>query len=217
MKVKKFGKLIALISVVVCLLACTLFVGSARAYAEEIENNAVPEESVNPSQTPEDGEEDGKKDNGAGSIVDGFLAQLKEKYGDDYEYYYNAILDKWGSVENYLLSLVPEEAPDAAANGWKNFVEWLGIYSPIWASAFALVLVIAIIMFGKKTVNKISEWATSTVGKFKTIFTSINKMYAAHLAESKALLKLLGENEKFKEEREALVQATGEIEKDDEL
>ena len=64
------------------------------AYAEELPPDMVAEEPLEPT----DGSE-------TENLVDRFIANLKDKYGDDYEYYLNAILEQWGSVEAYLLSL----------------------------------------------------------------------------------------------------------------
>lgn len=192
-KQKRFTVLIALVSVIVLLFSCAFCMGNAvRVSAEEAPQEEVTDELVN-----------------------GFLAQLKAKYGDEYETYYNAILAEWGSVEEYLLSLVNDDTPDAAANGWTRFVKWLGEYSPIWASILAVAAVIIIIVCGKKALGKVANWVTGTGGKFKTVFNSINKLYAAQNAQSEALIKLLGENEKFKNERAALQSSVEEIKKDD--
>lgn len=217
MRIKKFGKLIAIISVIVCLIASFAFLGFTKetSYAEE--GSDINVEGNGEADGEEPAEEGETADEGMQALVNGFLAKLKERYGEDYEIYYNAILAEWGSVEAYLLSLMPSDVPDAVADGWKGFVNWLGEYSPIWGSALAVCLLLIVVLCGKKALSKISEWATGTGGKFKTVFTSINKMYAAHLAESKALIKLLGENERFQEERDALLKATEEIEKDDEI
>lgn len=208
-KVKKFNQLLVAISLIVCGLLCALFMGNAATvtYADE-----GTQETPAEGELTADGETDG---NGLKSLVDGFLAQLKAKYGDDYETYYNAILEKWGSVEEYLLSLA-EESPDTAESGWTAFVKWLGEYAPIWGSILAIAVVIIVIVLGKKALNKIAGWVTGTGGKFKIVFNSINKMYKADVAEMKALVKLLGENERFAEERKALEESIREIEQDDE-
>ncbi len=208
-KVKKFNKLLVAISLIVCGLLCVLFMGNAATVTYVDEGT---------QETPAEGEilADGETDeNGLKSLVDAFLTQLKAKYGDDYETYYNAILEKWGSVEEYLLSLA-EESPDAAASGWKAFVKWLGEYAPIWGSILAIAVVIIVIVLGKKALNKIAGWVTGTGRKFKIVFNSINKMYKADVAEMKALVKLLGENERFAQERKALEESIREIEQDDE-
>lgn len=209
LKIKRFNRLFIIISLVVCGLLCALFMGNAATvtYADEGAQE-TPAEGELPAEEETDG-------SGLKSLVDGFIAQLKAKYGDDYETYYNAILAEWGSVEEYLLSLA-DDSPDAAASGWTSFVKWLGEYAPIWGSILAVVALIIVIVFGKKALNKVAGWATGTGGKFKTVFKSINKMYKADVAEMKALVKLLGENPRFEEERKALEESVKEIENDDE-
>lgn len=217
-KLKFFSKITVLAAIAVCLFACFLLMGNAAATA-----NAEGAEIIaptNPENAPaEGGEAPDEEAGGEGlqTLVDGFLAQLKAKYGEDYETYYNAILAEWGSVEEYLLSLVTEDTPDVAADGWRAFIAWLGEYSPVWGSILAILCILIVILFGKKALKRVGEWLTGAGGKFKTVFASINKMYAAHIAEQKAILRLLGENEKFKTEREALEQSVKEIEADDEL
>lgn len=209
MKIKRFINLFALITIVVCLFGCFLFAGNAAASASaETAPNAPTEPLV-----PEDEQTD---ENGLQALVESFLARLKAKYGDDYQIYYDAILSEWGSVEEYLLSLVTEDTPDAVADGWKSFVNWLGEYSPIWGSILAVAGVIIVLACGKSALKKVSGWATGNTGKFRTLFTAINKLYAAQNAQSNALLKLLGEGERFNGEREALRESVEEIEKDDE-
>lgn len=209
LKIKRFNRLFIIVSLVVFGLLCALFMGNAATvtYADE-GTQGTPAEGELPAEEETDG-------NGLKSLVDGFIAQLKAKYGDDYETYYNAILSEWGSVEEYLLSLA-DDSPDAAASGWTSFVKWLGEYAPIWGSILAVAALIIMIVLGKKALNKVAGWATGTGGKFKTVFKSINKMYNADIAEMKALLKLLGENPRFEEEKKALEESIKEIENDDE-
>lgn len=209
LKIKRFNRLFIIISLVVCGLLCALFMGNAATvtYADEGAQE-TPAEGELPAEEETDG-------NGLKSLVDGFIAQLKAKYGDDYETYYNTILSEWGSVEEYLLSLA-DDSPDAAASGWTSFVKWLGEYAPIWGSVLAVAALIIVIVLGKKALNKVAGWATGTGGKFKIVFKSINKMYKADIAEMKALIKLLGENPRFEEEKKALEDSIKEIENDDE-
>lgn len=212
MKIKILWKLIAAVALAACLCICPLFMGNARiASAEETEittppaeGEIEPAEPAEPPVTPEESDGEETDGNGLKTLVEGFLAQLKEKYGDDYENYYNAIITDWGSVEQYLLSLINEDTPDAVANGWTAFVKWLGEYSPVWASILAVALVLIVIICGKKALNKVVNWATGANDRFKTLFAEINKIDAAQAAQNSALIKLLGENEKFSEEREAL-------------
>lgn len=194
-KAKKF--IVLLLTAALAVFLCIFpFTGNVRANAAE--NGAEP--------TDDGGSEEDLK-----TLVDGFLAQLKAKYGEDYETYYNAILSDWGSIEEYLLSLVNEDTPDKTAQGWTAFVKWLGEYSPVWASILAVALVIVVIVCGKKALKKVAEFATGTSGKMKTLFAEINKIDAAQAAQNSALLKLLGENNRFKEERDALEKSAEDL------
>lgn len=204
-KIKKFSFITLLLAIV---FICALFMGNSPVAVHAEEGAELPAEA----ETLPEGEETSGELNG---LVDGFLARLKEKYGEDYETYYNAILEKWGSVEEYLLSL-PEEQ-DEAANGWISFVNWLGKYAPIWGSILAVALIIVVILFGRKALVKVSDWVTGNGKNFKNMYSAFNTLYRSTKAQNDALLKLLGANEKFAEERKALEEATKELEKDEEV
>lgn len=198
--------------IVVFLAAVLLLFGLSATcvYVSACAEETVQETPVEP-QEPSDGQ-DGETDDGAQSglqtLVDGFITQLKDKYGDQWQQYYDAIIAEWGTVEQYLLSLVPEDSPDVVKDGWQEFVSWLGEYSPIWGSILAAVLVIIVIVFGKKALNALKNF-------FLSLFRSKNKEYQALTAQNEALLALLGENPKFEENRAALKASNKEMAKDD--
>lgn len=104
------------------------------------------------------------------TLAGSFIEHLKEKYGDDYLYYYNAILEKWGSVEQYLLACVDETTPDIVADGWTSFINWLNKYAVIWAPIFAILLVAAAVLFGKKYIKKAYEYIKARKKETSTIF-----------------------------------------------
>ena len=169
----------------------------------ETQDPAAEEEQGQPEETPQEGEGSGMR-----ALIDGFITQLKEKYGDQWQQYYDRIIADWGTVEQYLLSLVPEDSPDVVKSGWEEFIAWLGEYSPVWASILAAVLVIIVIVFGKKALTAIKNF-------FVSLFKSKNKEYQALTAQNEALLALLGENPKFEERRAALKASSEEMAKDD--
>lgn len=204
-RLKSLGFVLILAVIAIALLTATAFGGREVAFAEE------GEETVTPIDPSEEG------DNALQALAEKFIAELKEKYGEDYETYYNAILAEWGSVEEYLLSLIPENAPDAAADGWKASVAWLGEYSPIWGSVLAVGLVIVVIVFGKKALGKISEWVTTAGKKFKAVFSSVNKLYQSNIATGEAIIKLLGENPRFAETKAEVQKAIDEMKKEEEV
>lgn len=206
MKTKRFARIVALILAGVFLAVSVLLTVGL----------STPEETpVTALATGEEDTEAEEMGNGVNALVEGFLAQLRAKYGDEYETYYNAILVQWGSVEAYLLSLVNEDIPDIAADGWTAFVQWLGEYSPVWGSILAVLCIIVVVAFGRKALGKIKEFVKAVLEKFRTLFTSVNKQYTVLKAQNDALMSLLGENPKFAEKRKALEEANGEIEKDD--
>lgn len=198
--------------IVVFLAAVLLLFGISATcvYVSACAEEAVQETPVEP-QEPSDGQ-DVETDDGAQSglqtLVDSFIAELKARYGDQWQQYYDAIISEWGTVEQYLLSLVPEDSPDVVKDGWQEAVSWLGEYSPIWGSILAAVLVIIVIVFGKKALNALKNF-------FLSLFRSKNKEYNALTAQNEALLALLGENPKFEENRAALKASNKEMAKDD--
>lgn len=169
----------------VAALMLALFVSVPAAFAEEI----IPDTSA--EETAGDETE---------NLVDRFIGNLKEKYGEDYEYYLNAILEQWGSVEAYLLSLT-DNLPDGFRAGYTDFIAWLGEYSPVWAPALAVALIIIGFIVGKKVLNKILNRIVEA--RIKPIQEELNKQSEAQAAQLKATRALLGTNEKFAEERKA--------------
>lgn len=197
MKLKHYGRLSMLVVLAVCLFACALFMGnsSVSASAEEAETETNEE-----------------------TLTDELIARLKEKYGEDYELYYNTIIKQWGSAEEYLLSLAENgTVPDVAADGWAKFVTWLGTYSPVWGSILAVIALVIAMLFGKKVMNRVAQWNAGTGTKFKSVVSAFNTLYQTSKAQNAALIKLLGENERFAEERKALEKATEELDKDEEI
>lgn len=200
-KLKHYGRVILSVILAILLMAgvvlCTTASSplSAAAYTEE----AVPMSAVDPAET---------SDEAIHNFVEGFVAKLRAKYGEEYESYLNDILSEWGSVEEYLLSLAKDRT-DPASNGWRKFVSWLGENAAVWAPALAIALVIAGILFARSVVRKYWD-------KQKKIFTvGMNKLFEAQIAQGKALEKLLGEGPKTEEERAALKASTKKLEEVD--
>lgn len=150
--------------------------------------------------------------NGLQSLVDGFIAQLKVRYGADYEQYYEAVLAEWGSVEAYLLSLSADgKVPDVAKEGYEAFVCFLGETAPVWGSALAVLLVIIALAFGKKAIKSLAGWFDGSKKQWQTLFEETNKQCAVLRAQNAALVKLLGENPRFEAERVELEKTGDEI------
>ena len=186
----------------VILLSALCFGGVCGAYAEEI----LPPEQVTEGEknTPQNPDNEAEEGNDIQKLVDSFVAYLKDKYGEDYELYYNRIIEEWGSVEAYLLSL-GENLPEEYKNGWEKFVAWLGEYASVWAPALAVVLVIIAALFGKKLVHRIAEL-------FKKLFQGSNQQSSALIAVIRAQKALMGTNEKFSENVKELEEAEKRLE-----
>lgn len=190
----KSNKILLSLALIAALMLL-LFTAIPLAYAEEIVPDITTEEPQTP-ETPTD-ETDGSDTE---NLVDRFIANLKDKYGDDYEYYLNAILEQWGSVEAYLLSLT-DNLPDELQTGYADFIGWLGEYASIWAPCLAVALVIIGFIVGKKALNTILNRIVEA--RIKPIQEELNKQSEAQAAQLKATRALLGTNEKFAEERKA--------------
>lgn len=184
----KSNKILLSLALIAALMLL-LFTAIPLAYAEELPPDTVAEEPLEPT----DGSE-------TENLVDRFIANLKDKYGDDYEYYLNAILEQWGSVEAYLLSLT-DNLPDELQTGYADFIGWLGEYASIWAPCLAVALVIIGFIVGKKALNTILNRIVEA--RIKPIQEELNKQSEAQAAQLKATRALLGTNEKFAEERKA--------------
>mgnify|MGYP006927578614 FL=1 len=186
----------------VILLSALCFGGVCGTYAEE----TLPPEQVTEGEenTPQNPDNEAEEGNDIQKLVDSFVAYLKDKYGEDYELYYNRIIEEWGSVEAYLLSL-GENLPEEYKNGWEKFVAWLGEYASVWAPALAVMLVIVAALFGKKLVHRIAEL-------FKKLFQGSNQQSSALIAVIRAQRALMGTNEKFSENVKELEEAEKRLE-----
>ena len=169
----------------------------------EPQEPATEEEPGQSDETPQEGEGGGIQ-----ALIEGFITQLKDKYGDQWQQYYDAIIAEWGTVEQYLLSLVPEDAPDVVKDGWTSFVDWTRENWVVLAAIGATVCVIIIIVFGKKIFDAVKKF-------FLSVFRSTNKQYKVLLAQNNAIFALLGDNPKFEEQRAALKSANEEMMKDE--
>lgn len=159
-----------------------------------------------PIEETEEGAE--TNDEGFDELVAQFTAYLKDKYGADYEFYYNQINERWGSVEAYLMSF-GEELPEEYQNAWQLFIGWLGEYAPIWATALAIIIVIIIAVVGKKQFNKIVEGIVNK--KLRPIENELNLQSTAMISNLRAIKLLLPNNEKYTETAKELENAEKEL------
>lgn len=172
--------------------------------------NAMPEGETNNPEIgePMPEEEIAGEDPG---IVEEFIDMLKERYGEQYIQYYNAILDEWGSIEAYLISAVPEDAPDPVKGAWLEVVSAVGTYAPIWGGALAVIAIVIVVLFGKKALKSIAAFAKQIAVKIASQAKERKAEVKMLQAQAQAVRALLGDNPRFEKERSALAQAEAEI------
>ena len=147
-------------------------------------------------------------ENGLEGLVDSFTKYLKDKYDADYEFYYNQIIEQWGSIEGYLLSF-GSKLPEEYQSGWSKFVHWLGDYAPVWAPALAVAILILVAVIGKKQFNKIVERIVN--GKLSPIVQELNSQSSATVSILRAQRAMLPKDERFAENVKELEESEKEL------
>lgn len=187
-------KKIAVLIIVLLGLCGVLFMGNA----------SVADAAEEPAQTTESG------------LAEEFIQTLKDRYGEQWETYYNAILDEWGTVEAFLLSAMPDGAPDVAKDGWNKFVDWTRENWVIIAAVGAVVLTVIVVLFGKKCVGLVVGFFKKMFSLVGKLFSGVNLLYKNAKAQNDALLALMGNNPRFSAQRDALNATNEEMMKDEE-
>ena len=167
-------------------------------------NASVADAAEEPAQTTESG------------LAEEFIQTLKDRYGEQWETYYNAILDEWGTVEAFLLSAMPDGAPDVAKDGWNKFVDWTRENWVIIAAVGAVALTVIVVLFGKKCVGLVVGFFKKMFSLVGKLFSGVNLLYKNAKAQNDALLALMGNNPRFSAQRDALNATNEEMMKDEE-
>lgn len=147
------------------------------------------------------------------SVATSFVDYLKEKYGEDYNFYYDQIIEKWGSVEGYLLAF-GNKLPEEQKSDWDKFVGWLDKYAPVWAPPLAVLLLAIVFIIGRKQFNKIFEKIVEKIvnGKLSPLIRELNLQSNATVSMLRAQKALLGTVPKFDENVKELEAAEKEFE-----
>lgn len=195
----KLQKAFSVIFATALLLFITIGAGVA-SYAEEVQ-----EPPANTEQTETD----------IDCVVEQFVAYLKDKYGADYEYYYNLIIEQWGSVEGYLLAF-GNKLPEEYQSGWEKFVGWLNEYAPVWGCGVAVIVLLIAIIFGKSKIKKLKEWLTALIEKLvnkrlSPIENELNLQSKATLSLLHSQKAMFGSSEKFSDNVKELEEAEKEL------
>ena len=183
MKKIKIAFIIILAALFVSVSIGSVFLAFADT-AYEGETNT--QETIDPNISLNEGDLEG--------LADSFTEYLKIKYGTDYEFYYNQIIEQWGSIEGYLLSF-GSKLPEEYQSSWDRFVEWLGKYATVWAPPLAILIVILVAVIGKKAFNKIIEKVVNI--KMIPIVQELKAQSKATVSILHAQKALLGNSERF--------------------
>lgn len=152
-----------------------------------------PEEPTTDPETPTEDE--------PSDAVQQFIDGLKKQYGNNWTTYYNAILAEWGTVENYLMSLLPDDSPDVVKDAWLAFVAWTRDNWTILAAIGATIAACAGVVLYVVLKRKANAFMQK---KFNNIYDEYNKQSAAIKAQNAMLIAMSGSNPRFEEQRNAL-------------
>lgn len=181
------------------------------------EIDTEPPETDNGGQTGTDGGQDSQ------SFVEGFIELLKDRYGADYEYYYNLIIEQWGSIENYLLQFGEENLTPEQNDVFKQVITALGETSVIWAPSLAIICLIVALIWGKKKfegiigkfvkgyIDKTQDDSTAIQSTQEAQNAELNRQSKALAATMKGVQALLGSADKFAEQRGEIEEAAKEL------
>ncbi len=188
--------IVTLLAAILLIVICT---GAGFTVNAETQTETLPPVQPEETETPENGIDD---------VAAQFVEYLKSRYGAEYELYYNAIIEQWGSIEGYLLAF-GDKLPEEHKTGWDKFVGWLTEYAPVWAAPLAAVLLIIIAVAGKKTFNRIVDRIVNT--KLSPVIKELNLQSNATVSLIRAQKALLGNNARFAGNVEELSAAEKEL------
>lgn len=196
------NKIKTAVVIILAALILSLSIGSVFIAFADTENNvqSSTEETIDPNISLNESDLEG--------LADKFTEYLKSKYGADYEFYYNQIIEQWGSIEGYLLSF-GNKLPEEHQSGWNKFVGWLKNYAPVWATPLAIILLVVIAVMGKKAFNKTVNKVVNA--KVNPLVRELNLQSKALVSLSRGLRALLGNNEKFAESAKELENSEKEL------
>lgn len=152
---------------------------------DDAQDGEPPAEIPEEPETPQTDEEIGAD----------FVEWLKATFGSDYEYYYNLIIEHWGSIEDYLTQFGEENLPEGFNAGLQKVLDWLDEYVAIWAPVLAIVVIVAYYLIKKRSTRKTIEKVVDS--KMTVLSDELNKQSKAIMAIGHGQTALLGKNARF--------------------
>lgn len=192
---------VVFITIIAAMLVFFISGGVMIASAEEVSDPAAQTEITDEEQgeppaaepeEPEEPEEPGQTDEQMG---EDFVEWLKATFGSDYEYYYNQIIENWGSIEDYLTQFGEENLPEGFNAGLQKVLDWLDKYVAIWAPVLAIVVIVAYYLIKKRSTRKTIEKVVDS--KMTVLSDELNKQSKAIMAIGRGQTALLGKNARF--------------------
>lgn len=187
--------LVVVFTLAVCLFCSqTVYTASADTGTAEI----TAENAENEPTTPETDTDGSLTENGTETITDSVRAYLQAIYGNDYEKYYNKIIENWGSVEKFLLN-ASENLPDEYRYKATELLTTVNAYIGVGADAVLLLCVSAYIIYRARKNKKINADLKTLKAGDNQIETAQLAIIQSQKAQSAALQKLLP-GDKFENE-----------------
>lgn len=216
---------VVLVTIVAAMIMLLLTGGAIIASAEKVVIAEPPVteiddgegESTGETVLPEtpSGETEEEQPTEIEELAANFVGWLKSTFGEDYEYYYNQIIEAWGSIENYLTQFGEEKLPEQYQSGWQEFISFLDEYAVVWAPILAIAAVIIIFIIGKKkftaAIDKAVDRRTAALGN------EMNKQSKAQTAVMHGIKALCGNNAKFADTVKELDESEKELNSSEKL
>lgn len=189
---------VVFITIIAAMLVFFISGGVMIASAEEVGDPAAQTEVTDdaqdgepPAEIPEEPETPQTDE----EIGADFVEWLKATFGSDYEYYYNLIIEHWGSIEDYLTQFGEENLPEGFNAGLQKVLDWLDEYVAIWAPVLAIVVIVAYYLIKKRSTRKTIEKVVDS--KMTVLSDELNKQSKAIMAIGRGQTALLGKNARF--------------------
>lgn len=189
---------VVFITIIAAMLVFFISGGVMIASAEEVSDPAAQTETTDDAQdgeTPAEIPEEPETPQTDEEIGADFVEWLKATFGSDYEYYYNLIIEHWGSIEDYLTQFGEENLPEGFNAGLQKVLDWLDEYVAIWAPVLAIVVIVAYYLIKKRSTRKTIEKVVDS--KMTVLSDELNKQSKAIMAIGRGQTALLGKNARF--------------------
>ena len=189
MKNKKLTAFLMLAVITVFMLSFCLFY-SKKVYSDAYSaQKSTRQDDISPMSEEMQTEADNvppATDDGEETLSDRVKAYLQSVYGEDYEKYYNDIVDKWGSVENYLLN-ASENLPEEYKYKATELLTTVNAYIGVAADGILLLFAAIYIVCRRKKDKQIN----TDLNKLKALDNQIEVAQLAIINSQKAQTEVL--------------------------